>query len=108
MNNETKYEAIIIVQELAINLELEHIKIYSDSQLVVWQIEGTFERKDEKMSLYCLRVHDLQRKFRSCEITKISRARNTKVDALSRLIFMGIDGLDRMVHVKFVIEPSIS
>ncbi|XP_022889183.1 uncharacterized protein LOC111404631 [Olea europaea var. sylvestris] len=107
-NNEAEYEAVIIAMELAINLELETIKIYSDSQLMVEQIEGTFDRKDEKMRLYCLKVHDLQRKFKSCEIVKISRAENCRVDALSRLVFMGIDGLDRTVHVRIVTEPSIN
>ncbi|XP_022869246.1 uncharacterized protein LOC111388701 [Olea europaea var. sylvestris] len=101
-NNEAEHEAIIIA------LELEHIKIFSDSQLVVGQIEGTFERKEEKMSLYCLKVHDLQRQFKSCEIINISRADNGKADALSRLVFMGIDGLERTVHVKLVMEPSIT
>ncbi|XP_022850664.1 uncharacterized protein LOC111372547 [Olea europaea var. sylvestris] len=107
-NNEAEYDAIIIAMELAINLELENVKIYSDSQLVVEQIEGTFDRKDEKMSLYCLKVHDLQRKFKSCEIVKISRAKNCRADALSRLVFMEIDGLDRTVHVRIITEPSIS
>ncbi|XP_022845323.1 uncharacterized protein LOC111368325 [Olea europaea var. sylvestris] len=107
-NNEAKYEAVIIAMELAINLELENIKIYSDSQLVVGQIEGTFDRKDEKMSLYCLKVHDLQRKFKSCGIVKITPAENCKVDALSRLMFMGIDGLNGTVHVRIVTEPSIN
>ncbi|XP_022870705.1 uncharacterized protein LOC111389949 [Olea europaea var. sylvestris] len=107
-NNEAEYEAVIIAMELAINLELENIKIYSDSQLVVEQIEGTFNRKDEKMSLYCLKVHDLQRKFKSCEIVKISRAKNCRADALSRLVFMGINGLDRTVHVRIITESSIN
>ncbi|XP_022897821.1 uncharacterized protein LOC111411533 [Olea europaea var. sylvestris] len=107
-NNEAEYEAVIIALELARNLELEHIKIFSDSQLVVGQIEDTFERKEEKMSLYCLKVHDLQRQFKSCEIIKIPRADNGKADALSRLVFMGIDGLERIVHVKLVMEPSIT
>ncbi|XP_022851490.1 uncharacterized protein LOC111373216 [Olea europaea var. sylvestris] len=107
-NNEAEYEAVIIAMELPINLELENIKIYSDSQLAVGQIEGTFDRKDEKMSLYCLKVHDLQRKFKGCEIVKITRAENCEADALSRLVFMGIDGLDRRVHVRIVIEPSIN
>ncbi|XP_022859011.1 uncharacterized protein LOC111379805 [Olea europaea var. sylvestris] len=107
-NNEAEYEAVIIAMELAINLELENIKIYSDSQLVVGQIKGTFDRKDEKMSLYCLKVHDLQRRFKSCEIMKITRAENCKADALSRLLFMGLDGLDRTVHVRIVTEPSIN
>ncbi|XP_022883892.1 uncharacterized protein LOC111400737 [Olea europaea var. sylvestris] len=107
-NNEAEYEAVIIAMDLAINLKLENIKIYSDSQSVVGQIEGMFDRKDGKMSLYCLKVHDLQRKFKSCEIVKISRAENCKADALSRLVFMGMDGLDRTVHVNIVTEPSIN
>ncbi|XP_022854622.1 uncharacterized protein LOC111375929 [Olea europaea var. sylvestris] len=107
-NNEAEYEAVIIAMELAINLKLENIKIYSDSQLVVGQIEGTFDRKDEPMSLYCSKVHNLQRKFKSCEIVKITRAENCKANALSRLVFMGIDGLDETVHVRIVTEPSIN
>ncbi|XP_022899206.1 uncharacterized protein LOC111412498 [Olea europaea var. sylvestris] len=107
-NNEAEYEAVIIAMKLAINLELKNIKIYSDSHLVVGQIEGTFDRKNEKMSLYCLKVHDLQRKFKSCEIVKITRAENCKADALSRLVFMGIDELDRTVHVRIVTEPRIN
>ncbi|XP_022843238.1 uncharacterized protein K02A2.6-like [Olea europaea var. sylvestris] len=39
---------------------------------------------------------------------KITRAENCKVDALSRLVFMGIDGLDRTVHVRIVTKPSIN
>ncbi|XP_022891604.1 uncharacterized protein LOC111406402 [Olea europaea var. sylvestris] len=107
-NNEAEYEAVIIAMELAINLELENIKIYSDSQLVVGQIEETFDRKDEKMSLYCLKVHDLQRKFKSYEIVKITRSENCKVDAFSRLVFMGIYGLNRTVHIRIVTDPSIN
>ncbi|XP_022854857.1 uncharacterized protein LOC111376148 [Olea europaea var. sylvestris] len=107
-NNEAEYEAIIIALELAKSLELEHVKFFSDSKLVVGQIEGSFERKDEKMSLYCLKVHDLQRQFISCEILKVARTNNVKADALSRLVFMGVDGLDRTVHSKIVAEPSIA
>ncbi|XP_022856042.1 uncharacterized protein K02A2.6-like [Olea europaea var. sylvestris] len=60
------------------------------------------------MSLYCLKVHDLQRQFVSCEILKVARADNVKADASSRLVFMGMDGLDRILHVKIVVEPSIA
>ncbi|XP_022875765.1 uncharacterized protein K02A2.6-like [Olea europaea var. sylvestris] len=107
-HNEVKYEAVVIGLELTRSLELEHIRVFGDSQLVVGQIKGSFERNDEKMSLYCLKVHDLQRQFTSCEILKIAREDNSKADTLSRLIFMRIDGLDRTVHIKIVIEPSIN
>ncbi|XP_022897720.1 uncharacterized protein LOC111411417 [Olea europaea var. sylvestris] len=53
-------------------------------------------------------VKDLQRKFKSCEIAKIARKHNRKADALSRLVFMGVDSLDRTVHIKVITEPSIN
>ncbi|XP_022889265.1 uncharacterized protein LOC111404731 [Olea europaea var. sylvestris] len=107
-NNEAEYEAVIIAIELSINLKLESIKIFSDSKLVVGQIDGTFEKKDEKMSLYCLKVFDFRWKLKSCEILKMARADKCKVDALSRLVFIGVDGLDKTVHVRVVAEPSIN
>lgn len=82
-NNEAEYEALIIAQQLISNLELEHIKIFSDSQLMVGQIEYAFERKDEKMSLYCLKVNDLRQWFKGCEIMKIIRTDNCKDGALN-------------------------
>ncbi|XP_022869497.1 uncharacterized protein K02A2.6-like [Olea europaea var. sylvestris] len=69
---------------------------------------GFFERKDEKMNLYCLKVHDLQMQFISCEILKVARFDKAKANALSRLVFMGVDGLDRTVHAKIVVEPNIA
>ncbi|XP_022850056.1 uncharacterized protein LOC111372112 [Olea europaea var. sylvestris] len=107
-NNEAEYEAVVIALELAKNLECKRIKVFSDSQLVVRQIVWSFERKDEKMSLYCLKVHDLQRQFVSCEILKVARAENAKADALSRLVFMGVDELNKTVHIKMVAELSIA
>ncbi|XP_022841838.1 uncharacterized protein LOC111365514 [Olea europaea var. sylvestris] len=104
-NNEAEYEAVVIALELARSLELEHIRVFSNSQLVVGQIEGSLKGK---MSLHCVKVHDLQRQFTSCEILTIARADNSKADALSRLVFMRIDGLDRTVHVKIVTEPIIN
>ncbi|XP_022875582.1 uncharacterized protein LOC111394024 [Olea europaea var. sylvestris] len=77
-NNKAEYEDVIIALELAISLELESIKIFSDSQLVRY------------------------------EIVKIARADNCKANALSRVVFMGVDGLDRTVHVRFVTKPSIN
>ncbi|XP_022880395.1 uncharacterized protein LOC111397623 [Olea europaea var. sylvestris] len=78
-NNGVEYEAIFIASEFAKNLELEHVKTFSDSQLVVGQIEGSFERKDEKMNLYCLKVHDLQRIVHIKMVTEPSITQKTSV-----------------------------
>ena len=40
-NNEAEYEAVIAGLNLAHSLEIDQLKVYSDSQLVVRQIEDT-------------------------------------------------------------------
>ena len=51
-NNEAEYEAIIAGLNLAHSLEVNQLKVYSDSQLVVRQIEDTYEAKSGRMILY--------------------------------------------------------
>ena len=51
-NNEAEYEAVIVGLNLAHSLEVDQLEVYSDSQLVVRQIEDTYEAKSETMILY--------------------------------------------------------
>ena len=53
-NNEAEYEAIIVELSLAHSMEADQLEIYSDSQLVVKQIEDSYEARGEKMIL-CLK-----------------------------------------------------
>ena len=58
-NNEAEYEAVIAGLNLAHSLEVDQLEVHSDSQLVVRQIEDTYEAKSEKMVLYLQKVRDL-------------------------------------------------
>ena len=64
-NNEAEYEAflegIFIVQKLGGNA----IKVFSDSRLVVGQVGGELEAKDERMQRYLTQVRFLQSRFES-------------------------------------------
>ena len=51
-NNEAEYEAVIAGLNLAHSLEVDQLEVYSDSQLVVRQIEDTYEAKSGRMILY--------------------------------------------------------
>ena len=62
-NNEAEYEAVIAGLNLAHSLEVNQLEVYSDSQLVVRQIEDTYEAKSETMILYLQKVRDLLEKF---------------------------------------------
>ena len=62
-NNEAKYEAVIAGLNLAHSMEVDQLKVCSDSQLVVKKIEDTYEAKGEKMILYLKKERELLRKF---------------------------------------------
>ena len=62
-NNEAEYEAVIAGLNLAHSLEVDQLEVYSDSQLVVTQIEDTYKAKSETMVLYLQKVRDLLKKF---------------------------------------------
>ena len=62
-NNKAEYEAVIAELNLAHSMEVDHLEICSDSQLVVKQIEDSYEAKDEKMILYLKKVRELLKNF---------------------------------------------
>ena len=62
-NNEAEYKAVISGLNLAHSLEVDQLKVCSDSQLVVRQIEDTYEAKSGRMILYLQKVRDLLKKF---------------------------------------------
>ena len=66
-------------------MEVDQLEVCSDSQLVVKQIEDTYEAKDEKMILYLKKVLELPRKFVLVQVRHIPRAENSRVDALEKL-----------------------
>ena len=47
-NNEAEYEVVIAVLNLAHSMEVDQLEVCSDSQLVVKQIEDTYEPKVKK------------------------------------------------------------
>ena len=47
-NNEVEYEAVIVGLNLAHSMEVDQLKVCSDSQLVVKQIEDSYEARGRK------------------------------------------------------------
>ena len=62
-NNEAEYEAVMDGLNLAHFMEADQLEVSSDSQLVVKQIEDSYEARGEKMILYLKKVRDLLKKF---------------------------------------------
>ena len=84
-NNEAEYEALLegmsMVQRIGGNLAT----MFSDSRLVVGQVKGKLEAKDERMQGYLTQIKHLQLKFKSFNLQHIPRSRNAHVDSLATL-----------------------
>ena len=55
-NNEVKYEALLERMTMVQRMGGKFIKLFSDSRLVVGQVRGEFEAKDERMQGYLSQV----------------------------------------------------
>ena len=55
-NNEAEYEAVIVGLNHAHFMEADQLEVSSDSQLVVKQIEDSYEARGEKMILHLKKV----------------------------------------------------
>ncbi|XP_071921935.1 uncharacterized protein [Coffea arabica] len=105
-NNEAEYEAVITGLQLARKLGAVHILVYSDSQLVVCQILGEYEAREEVMHHYLSKVHQLIAHFESFEIQRIPRSQNKRADALSRLASTSFSDLNKSVLVEVLAEQG--
>ena len=52
MNNEAEYEALLMGMAKVQRMGGKSVKVFSDSRLVVGQVKGEFEAKDERMQGY--------------------------------------------------------
>ena len=107
-NNEAEYEAVIAGLNLAYSLEVDQLEVCSDSQLVVRQIEDTYEAKSGRMILYLKKVRDLLKKFTMVQVIYIPRAENSRVDSLTKLATTSQEDLSKSTPVEYLAEPSIN
>ena len=66
-------------------LEVESLDVYSDSQLVVNQVQGDYLAKDVRMVAYMNEVKVMPMKIINFKIRQIPREENKKANALANL-----------------------
>ena len=107
-NNEDEYEAVIARLNLAHFMEADQLEVSNDSQLVVKQIEDSYEARGEKMILYLKKVREFLKKFIRVQVKHVPRAENSRSDALAKLATASQEDLNRLIPVKHLPEPSVS
>lgn len=66
-------------------MKVEILDIYNDSQLVVPQIEGDYQAREEQISLYLDHLKETLNFFRKYSLQQIPRSEHSQVDALAKL-----------------------
>ena len=70
-NNEAEYEALLTGLKLAKALGATELDIHSDSQLIVGQVNGDYETKEERMQQYLNLVQHQMSQFQEVKLTHI-------------------------------------
>ena len=84
-NNEAKYEALLVGMIMVQKMGGKAVEVFSDSRLVVGQVQGELEAKDPRMQEYLSQVRHLQSGFESFNLSQVPRSRNTHGDSLATL-----------------------
>ena len=97
-NNEADYETLIAQIGLAKALRVKNIKICGDSRLIVSQVNGDYEAKEETMNEYLRIVRALVTQFDEFHIEHIPWEKNMKADALSKYASSEIESYHGTVY----------
>ena len=105
-NNEAEYETLLIGMIMVQRMGGKSVKVFSDSRLVVSQVKGEFEAKDERMQGYLSQVKCLQLKFDSFDLLYIPRNGNAHADSLAMLATSSAHDLPRIILVGDLYKPT--
>ena len=69
---------------MAKSLEAESVLVQGDSQLVMGQVNETYETKEERMKRYLNKVRHLIKKFSEAHFVQVPREENVEADTLAK------------------------
>ena len=84
-NNEAEYEALLMGMTMVQKMGGKAIEMFSDLRLVVGQVKGEFEARDERMQRYLSQVGHLRSGFKSFNLLHIPRSGNTHANSMATL-----------------------
>ena len=83
-NNEAEYMAMIKGAHISLELNITNLDIYSDSELIVNQINGKYKVKNDRMKQLHSSVMLELNHMDHWSVTHVRREKNTRADALSK------------------------
>jgi ribonuclease HI len=108
-NNIAEYEACILGLEAALELKIKKIDVYGDSMLIIYQVKGEWQTKEEKLRPYQEYLSTLAKEFEEVKFTHLGREGNHFADALATLAAMTTIDLEykvQPVHIGIRNDPA--
>ncbi|VFQ69268.1 unnamed protein product [Cuscuta campestris] len=105
-NNEAEYEALAGGLRLARALGIKRMKIRSDSSLVVGQVNGKMEVKEERLARYSDLVRALLRELEEFRLTRIPSKVRPDADMLSKLMQACPEHVSKLAKIEILDQPS--
>ncbi|PKA45597.1 hypothetical protein AXF42_Ash010936 [Apostasia shenzhenica] len=99
-NNQAEYDALIAGLNFALSMAVKRIQVFSDSLLVVNQVNQTFETKDEILKKYLHQAKSLISLFEYFSLTHVPREENQVADRLAK------EGLPNLRRTQVLERPS--
>ncbi|CAH9088576.1 unnamed protein product [Cuscuta europaea] len=107
-NNEVEYEVLLSGLRLAATMGAEWITVKCDSRLVVSQVKGEFEAKEERMMKYRDAVRELLGFFKQAELICIPRNQNSDAGLLSKLSQGPPKHISKIARIEEMTTSSIA
>ncbi len=89
-NNEAEYEALIWALDRAAAVTKGKVKFHSDSELMVLQVNGVYEVKNERMRAHYVQVKERTKGFKSFKLVHLPRD-NPRIQLVDGLVNEALD-----------------
>ena len=105
-NNEAKYEALLEGMSMVQKLGKKAIDMFSNSRLIVSQVNEEYEVRDKRMQEYLDKAKCLRSNFDSFSLLHIPRNGITHVDSLATLATSSSQSLSQVILVEDLYKPT--
>uniref|UniRef100_A0A803MBS0 RNase H type-1 domain-containing protein n=1 Tax=Chenopodium quinoa TaxID=63459 RepID=A0A803MBS0_CHEQI len=94
-----EYQALIMGLQMVVEMEIQDLDVYGDSQLVISQLLGKYEVKKEDLIPYHKHASRFLDKFDIVKLSHVPRSANKMADALAGLAATLALGAEEIMYV---------
>ena len=106
-NNEAEYEGILTRLRLGKAFGAKNLLVQNDSKLVIGQIKGEYEVKEERIQKYLRLMEHLNQEFDRVEFVQIPRSQNVVADEILELASSEEGGMSIGLAMEVQKHPNI-